>query len=190
MTNHNRLISDKGKALLGSLRGKTLKSIEGYRYDLDPSDDETTLYSVARLHMEDGSAYDLQVALIRVDIAEDLWDDVGTYSFKHAEGDIWLPEGIKSFKLPICRKVDEAILVNDYDVLAHEGKEENPFEFTKGVLFQAKLEYIALAIDDFGEDAIIIRRGFDLKELAPDGSGSWYDEPGWTDEYSRKLELP
>lgn len=59
------------------------------------------------------------------------------------------------------------ILVNDYDVLAHEDKEENSFAFTKAVLFRTGLEYITLAIDDFGEDAIIIRRGFDLKELVP-----------------------
>lgn len=43
-----------------------------------------------------------EVKLNRVDIAEDLWDDAGAYSFKHTEGDIWLPEGVKSFKLPIC----------------------------------------------------------------------------------------
>ncbi|MDU6012000.1 MAG: 4Fe-4S cluster-binding domain-containing protein [Slackia sp.] len=29
-----------------------------------------------------------------------------------------------------------------------------------------------------------------LKPDYPDGSGSWYDEPGWADEYSRRLELP
>lgn len=40
------------------------------------------------------------------------------------------PEGVKSFKLPICRKIDEVILVNDYDALAHEGKEENSLAFT------------------------------------------------------------
>lgn len=64
------------------------------------------------------------------------------------------------------------------------------FAFAKTVLFQAGLEYFALAIDGFSKDAIIIRRGFDLKELVPGDSGSQYDEPGWTDECSRKFELP
>lgn len=59
------------------------------------------------------------------------------------------------------------ILVNDYDALAHDGKEENSLAFTWAVLFRAGLEYIALAIDDLSEDGIIIRRGFDLKELVP-----------------------
>ncbi|WP_058270943.1 hypothetical protein [Olsenella massiliensis] len=57
MVDHNYLIPNEDRAILGTLRGKTLESIEGYRYDLALSPEKTTFYSVARLHMEDGSAY-------------------------------------------------------------------------------------------------------------------------------------
>ena len=174
--------------LLGTLRGKTLESIEGYRYDLTPCAEQTTFYSVARLHMKDGDAYDLRVKPIRVDIAPDLWDDVGVYSFDRAKGDIWLPEGVKAFKLPIRRTIDEVVLVNDRDELIHEGRKESTFAFTKAVLLRTSLEFIALAIDDFIEDSIVVRRGFSPEELVPAGAGSWYDEPGWTDNYSREYE--
>ncbi|WP_085831221.1 hypothetical protein [Collinsella vaginalis] len=181
MVDHNHLIPNEDRAILGTLRGKTLENIEGYRYDLALSEEKTTFYSVARLHMEDGSAYDLRLRLVRVDITGDSWDDVGTYAFGRAEGDIWLPEGVAAFKLPIHRKIDEVILVNDYDELMHGDVKESSFAFTKAVLLRTGLEYIALAIDDFGEDVIVVRRGFDSEKLVPDGSGSWYDEPSWTD---------
>ena len=72
--------------------------------------------------------------------------------------------------------------VNDYDTLMHDGGKESTFAFTKAVLFRTGLEHIALSMGDFSENAIILRRGFDPDELVPEGSGSWHDEPGWTDE--------
>ena len=188
MTSHDHLIPNEGRMLLETLRGKTLESIEGYRYDLSPREGEITFYSVARLHMKDGDAYDLRVKPIRVDIAADLWDDVGVYSFDHAEGDIWLPEEVKAFKLPIRRTIDEVVLVNDRDELMHEGRRESAFAFTRAVLLRTGPGYIALAIDDFIDDSIIVRRGINPEELVPAGSGSWNDEPGWTDDYSREYE--
>ena len=188
MTDYTHIISNEDKNLLAGLRGKTLEYVEGYRNDFDNSSERTSLYSTARLHFGSGNTYDLRVKLIRVDFADNLWDDVGVYSFSHAEGGIWLPEGVKAFKLPICRTIDEIVLVNDYDELMHGSEMEATFAFTKAVLFRTGLEYIALAIDDFMEDSIIVRRGFNPEKLIPDGSGSWYEEPGWTDNYSRKYE--
>jgi hypothetical protein len=188
MTNHDYIISAESRSLLASLLGRKLKSIEGYRYDLAPVERKTTFYAVCRLHMEDGESYDLRVRLVRIDIAADFWDDAGAYSFTRAEGNIWLPEGVEPFKLPIGREIDGVFLVNDYDVLTHDGKKEGEFAFTKAVLLRTGLEHIAFSMDEFSEDAIVVRRGFDPDELVPDGSGSWYDEPGWTDNYERRLE--
>lgn len=182
------VISAEGKSLLESLVGRRLKSIEGYRYDLVPVEGKTTFYAAARLHMEDGKSYDLCVNLVRVDIATDFWDDAGAYSFGRAEGEVWLPEGVESFKLPIGRVIDDVLLANDYDVLMHDGRKEGEFTFTKAVLLRTGLEYIAFSMDDFSEDAIVVRRGFNPDALVPDGSGSWYYKPGWTDEYERKFE--
>ena len=190
MADHDYIIPAEGRSLLASLPGRRLVSIEGYRYDLAPVEGKTTFYSVARLHMEDGESYDLRVSLVRVDIAADFWDDAGAYSFGRSEGDIWLPEGVSPFKLPIGREIDGVSLVNDYDALMYDGVNESTFAFTKAVLLRTGLEHIALSMDDFCEDAIVVRRGFDPDELVPDGSGSWYDEPGWTDEYERKFEAP
>ncbi len=120
--------------------------------------------------------------------AEGAWDDAGAYSFGPAEGDVWLPEGVEPFKLPIGREIDGVSLVNDYDVLRRGGDEIGTFAFTKAVLLRTGLEHIAFSMDDFCEDAIVVRRGFDPDELVPDGSGSWYDEPGWTDDYERRVE--
>ena len=188
--NNDYIIPAEGRSLLASLPGRKLKSIEGYRYDLAPVEGKVTFYAVARLHMEDGESYDLRVRLVRIDIAADFWDDAGAYSFGRSEGDIWLPEGVSPFKLPIGRKIEGVSLVNDYDVLVHDGEKEDTFAFTKAVLLRTGLEHIALSMDDFCEDAIVVRRGFDPDELVPDGSGSWYDEPGWTDEYEREIEAP
>ncbi len=188
MADHDCIIPAEGRNLLASLLGRKLKYVEGYRYDLNPVEGKTTFYAVARLHMEDGESYDLRVRLARIDIAADFWDDAGVYSFGRAEGDIWLPEGVETFKLPIGREIDGVLLVNDYDVLMHGGRKEGEFAFTKAVLLRTGLDHIAFSMDDFSEDAIVVRRGFDPDELVPDGSGSWYNEPGWTDEYERKLE--
>lgn len=190
MTDYNCLISSEGRSLLRALCGRTLESIEGYRCDFALSEDKTTFYSVARLHMADGDAYDLRVELVRVDITGETWDDVGKYSFERAEGGIWLPEGVKAFKLNVQRRIERVVLANDFDELFHAGLKTRSFAFTRAVLFQSGLEYLSLSVDDFSEDAIVVQRGFDLKELVPDGSGSWYDEPGWTDNYSRMFELP
>ena len=190
MTDYDYIIPAEGRSLLASLPGRKLKSIEGYRYDLAPVEGKVTFYAVARLHMEDGESYDLRVRLVRIDIAADFWDDAGAYSFGRSEGDIWLPEGVSPFKLPIGRKIEGVSLVNDYDVLVHDGEKEDTFAFTKAVLLRTGLEHIALSMDDFCEDAIVVRRGFDPDELVPDGSGSWCDEPGWTDEYEREIEAP
>ncbi len=188
MTVYDYVISAEGRSLLMSLLGRKLKSIEGYRCDLVPVEGKTTFYAVARLHMEDGKSYDLRVRLVRVDIASDFWDDAGAYSFGRAEGEIWLPEGVEPFKLPIGRVIEGVLLTNDYDALMHDGRKEGEFTFTKAVLLRTSLEHIAFSMDDFSEDAIVVRRGFDPDALVPDGSGSWYDKPGWTDEYERKLE--
>lgn len=188
MAVYGYVISVEGRSLLSSLLGRRLKSVEGYRYDLVPIEGKTTFYAVARLHMEDGGSYDLRIKLVRVDIATDFWDDAGAYSFGRAEGEVWLPEGVESFKLPIGRVIDDVLLANDYDVLMHDGRKEGEFTFTKAVLLRTGLEYIAFSMDDFSEDAIVVRRGFDPDALVPDGSGSWYDKPGWTDEYERKFE--
>lgn len=56
MADHNYIIPNEDRAILGILHGKTLENIEGYRYDLALSEEKTTFYSVARIHMEDGSA--------------------------------------------------------------------------------------------------------------------------------------
>lgn len=72
--------------------------------------------------------------------------------------------------------------------LADDKKEERP-AFAKAVLLRAGLEHNSFCMDDFGEDAIVVRRGFDPDELVPDDPGSWYDEPGWIDEYERKIEV-
>ena len=189
MTDYDYIIPVEDRRLLASLSGRKLKSIEGYRYDLTPVDKMTTFYAVARLHMEDGDSYDLRIRLVRVDITPDFWDDAGVYSFARAESDIWLPEGVESFKLPIGREIDGVSLVNDYDVLMHDGRKEGEFAFTKAVLLRTGLEHIAFFMDDFCEDAIVVSRGINPDELVPDGSGSWYDEPGWDDEYERKLEI-
>ncbi len=188
MNNHDHIMPAEGRGLLASLLGRKLKSVEGYRYDLTPVEGKTTFYAVARLHMEDGESFDLRVGLVRVDIAEGAWDDAGAYSFGPAEGDVWLPEGVEPFKLPIGREVDGVSLVNDYDVLRRGGDEIGTFAFTKAVLLRTGSEHIAFSMDDFCEDAIVVRRGFDPDELVPDGSGSWYDEPGWTDDYERRVE--
>lgn len=187
---YDYVISVEGRyrSLLSSLLGRRLKSVEGYRYDLVPIEGKTTFYAVARLHMEDGGSYDLRIKLVRVDIATDFWDDAGAYSFGRAEGEVWLPEGVESFKFPIGRVIDDVLLANDYDVLMHDGRKEGEFTFTKPVLLRTGLEYIAFSMDDFSEDVIVVRRGFDPDALVPDGSGSWYDKPGWTDEYERKFE--
>ena len=188
MADYDYIIPAEGRSLLASLLGRKLKCIEGYRYDLKPVEGKTTFYAMARLHMEDGESYDLRIKLVRIDIVEGFWDDAGAYSFQRAEGDIWLPEGIEPFKLPINREIDGAFLVNDYDVLKHGGKKEGAFAFTKAVVLRTGLDHIVFSADDFSEDAIVVRRGFDPVELVPDGSGSWYDEPGWYDEYERKIE--
>lgn len=188
MAVYDYVISTDGKSLLASLLGRRLKSIEGYRYDLEPVEGKATFYAVARLHMEDGESYDLRVRLVRVDIATDFWDDAGAYSFGRAEGEIWLPDGVEPFKLPIGREIDGVLLVNDHDVLMHDGRKECEFTFTKAVLLRTGLEHIAFSMDDFSDDAIVVRRGFDPDALVPDGSGSWYDKPGWIDEYERELE--
>ena len=188
MADYDYIISAEGRSLLASLPSRRLVSIEGYRYDLAPVEGKTTFYAVARLHMEDGVSYDLRVRLARVDIAADFWDDAGVYSFGRSEGDIWLPEGVLPFKLPIGCKIDGVSLVNDYDVPMHDGGKESTFAFTKAVLLRTGLEHVVLSMDDFCEDAIVVRRGFDPDELVPDGSGSWYDKPGWTDKYERKIE--
>lgn len=189
MTEYNYLIPNEDKTLLAALRGETLDSIEGYRFDLVPSTEKTTFYSTARLCMDNGDMYDLQVRFVHIDITKDFWDDVGAYSFERANGGIWLPKGASTFKLPIHRTIDDVLLVNDYDALLHKGEKVGTFAFTKAVLLRTGLEYISLAMDDFCEDAIVVSRGFDPDGLVPDGSGSWYDEPGWTDRYSRKFEV-
>lgn len=114
--------------------------------------------------------------------------DAGAYSFTRSEGENWLPEGVESFKLLSGREIDSVLLANDYVVLMHDGRKVREFTFTKAVLLRTGLEYVAFSMDDFSEDAIVRRRGFDPDVLAPDGSGSWYDKPGWTDEYGRKFE--
>ena len=119
---YDYVISVEGRSLLTSLLGRRLKSVEGYRYDLVPIEGKTTFYAVARLHMEDGGSYDLRIKLVRVDIATDFWDDVGAYSFGRAEGEVWLPEGVESFKLPIGRVIDDVLLANDYDVLRADAR--------------------------------------------------------------------
>lgn len=188
MADYDYLVSENEKALLGTLCGRKLKDIEGYRFDLVRKEDKTTFYTMARLNLEDGSRYDLRLHFVRVDITESFWDDVGAFSFSEAKGDIWLPEGVKTFRLPINGMIGEVALVNDYDTLMHGAERAATFAFTKAVLLRTGLEYVAFAMDDFCEDAIVVRRGFDPDELVPDGSGSWYENPGWTDEYSRKLE--
>lgn len=187
MADYDYLIPNEGKATLRSLRGKTLECIEGYRMTLlDGEGDRVTFHSVARLHLEGGDAFDLRIESVHVDIAEGFWDDVGAYSFVRADGGIWLPEGVKAFKMPISRRLDDVFLVNDYDKLMCGGTLAGSFAFTKAVMLRTGLELLALSMDDFCEDAIVVRRGFDAEELVPDGSGGWYDEPGWTDEYSRE----
>ncbi len=188
MADYDYIIPAEGKSLLASLPGRKLKSIEGYRYDLTPVKGKTTFYAVARLHMEDGESYDLRVTLAHIDIAADFWDDAGVFSFVRAKGDIWLPEGVEALKLPIGREIDSVSLVNDYDILMHADREKGTFAFTKAVLLRSGLEHIAFSMDTFCEDAIVVRSGFDPEALIPDGSGSWYDEPGWTDHYERKFE--
>lgn len=172
MAVYDYVISVEGRSLLSSLLGRRLKSVEGYRYDLVPIEGKTTFYAVARLHMEDGGSYDLRIKLVWVDIATDFWYGAGAYSFGRAEGEVWLPEGVESFKLPIGRVIDDVLLANDYDVLMHDGRIEGEFTFTKAVLLRTGLEHIAFSMDDFSADAIVVRRGFDPDALVPDGSGS------------------
>lgn len=190
MASYDHLISNEGKNLLRKLCGKRLEFIQGHRVELLDDGERVTFHSVARLHFDDGKAFDLHARFVHVDIAEEFWDDVGALSFGEAEGDIWLPEGVEAFKLPIGRVIDEVVLANDYDVLKHGEAEESSFAFAKAVLLRTGLEHIALSLDDFCEDAIVVRRGFDPEKLVPDGSGSWYDEPGWTDDYERRFERP
>lgn len=188
MQHYNYLISDESKRLFASLATRKLKAIEGYRYDLNPKEDKVTFYAVVRLHLEDGDAYDLGVSFVRVDIAEDFWDDVGVFSFDKAEGSIWVPEGIETFSIAVEKYIDEVILVNDYDLLKHNGIQKGYFAFTKGILFRSGSTYIAFAIDDFCEDSIVVRNGDIPEVLVPSVTGGWYDEPGWTDEYKRLFE--
>ncbi len=187
MISHDHLIPNEGKALLSELRGERLEYVEGYRIDFDEHDEKTTLHGVARLHFGCGE-YDLRVGYVHVDIADDFCDDVGALSFAEADGDIWVPEGVDAYRLRVGREIDEVLLANDYDILTRNGEPASSFAFTKAVLFRSGLDHIAFAIDDFSEDAVVVRRGFDPDELVPDGSGSWYEEPGWSDEYSREFE--
>ncbi len=188
MANYDYIISDEGKGLLASLYGARLEYVEGYRIDFVDDGEKTTLHSIARLHFSHEVVYDLRADYVHVDIADDFCDDVGALSFNKAEGDIWLPEQVAAFKLPVNKEIDGIILVNDRDILMHHEKQANSFAFTKAVLFRSGLDHIAFAIDDFYEDAVVVRRGFDPEELVPDGSGSWYEKPGWTDKYTRTFE--
>ena len=188
MNNHQHVITAREKRWLSALYGKTLKLIEGYRFDFDHDDNKTTFYSTARLHMKDGGAYDLKTTFVHVDITDDFWDDVGEFHFGSATGDIWAPEGIDTFKLTINRKIDEVLLVNDHDVLKHGEEVVGRFAFTKAILLRSGESYISLAMDDFCEDAIVVRTGRDRASLVPDDSGSWYEKPGWTDDYTRAYE--
>ena len=56
MADHNYLIPNEDRAILGILHRKTLENIEGYRYDIAPSEEKTSFYFMTRIHMEDGSA--------------------------------------------------------------------------------------------------------------------------------------
>lgn len=188
MPSHDHLMPNSGKELLREICGKKLKTVEGYHIDLLDDANRVTFSAVTRMHFADGAAYDLHATYVEIEITKGFTDDCGVLSLSKADGDIWVPVGIKPFKLNIGKTIDEAILVNDFDLLKHNGIDEGSFAFTKAVLLRSKSEYISFALDSFTEDAVVVRTGSDPSSLVPDGSGSWYEEDGWTDDYTRTFE--
>lgn len=79
----------------------TIKSITNTKLSPIEAEGSVAVALFASLASEEFAS---EVKLNRVDIAEDLWNDVGKYSFKHAEGDICPPKELSPLSCPSAEK--------------------------------------------------------------------------------------
>lgn len=187
MISNTHILSDTDNAILAACVGKALKYIEGR----DSSDffgkSYPMLNEVARLVFDKNNLVEIRCNYVKVDIAEDSWDDTGAFSAATDKSTIWLPEDKHLTKIPVNKTIEGIIAVNDYDELSNDGRLVSSFAFTNAIALNLGDEYLVFTMDYFAEDVINVNRGPKLDELLPKNMGSWYEAPGWNDEFRREL---
>lgn len=187
MLSNECLLTDEDKTALTSCLNKTLKYIEGRDLSNPFGKNYPMLSEAARLAFTDGSIVELHCDYVTVNMTEDFWDDTGAFSVLASESPIWLPEGEKLTKVSIGKTINGIVLVNDYDKLSEGDRLVSTFAFTNAIVLDLSDEYLVFSMDYVAEDVINVNRGPELEALLPENMGSWYEKPGWNDEFHREL---